>query len=144
LNRSLKDLLARAVARGHRGVLRASGGRVGARLDGMTVLQLTTVGRRTGQRRTTMLTTPLVRGDDVVVVASYGGDDRHPQWYLNLVAEPEATLEIGGEARPVRARLAAGDEREALWRELVAAHPRYSGYQDRTERAIPVVVLEGR
>ena len=66
---------------------------------GMPVLKLTTVGRKSGERRTTMLTSPLVEGDDVILVALFGGDDRHPAWYLNLVANPDAEIEIDGSKR---------------------------------------------
>jgi deazaflavin-dependent oxidoreductase (nitroreductase family) len=89
-----------------------------------------------------MLTSPIRDGEAIVVVASRGGDDRHPDWLLNLQAEPRVEVALrGGPRRPMLARVAAAAERERLWKEIIAFHPRYAGYQRRTSREIPVVLL---
>jgi deazaflavin-dependent oxidoreductase (nitroreductase family) len=139
-----KDLLFRVGTGIHRLLLRGTGGRLGGRLAGMPVVLLTTTGRRTGRRRTTVLTTPVHDDDRVVLVASYGGDDRHPAWFLNLREHPDVEVEMDGRSRPMRARMATDDEKGDLWPQVVAAYGGYSGYQARTDREIPVVVLERR
>ena len=125
----------------HRLVYEASGGRVGANLVRMPVLLLTTTGRSSGTRRTVPLTY-LEDGDDLVLVASYGGSPTHPAWYLNLEANPEVEVQIGRERRPMRARRATPEERARLWPRVVEAYHGYAGYQRRTRREIPLVVLE--
>ena len=80
----------------------------------------------------------------IVVVASYGGRDRHPDWYRNLLADPEAEIQIGADRLRVRARTAGGDERRRLWERATRAYAGYAEYQARTEREIPIVVLEPR
>ena len=136
------DLLFTAVNVLHRGVLKATGGRVGGRLKRMPVVELTTRGRRSGEPRTVMLTSPLQRDGAYVVVASRGGDDRHPAWFLNLREDPAVTVRAGGRAHPMSARIPAGEERAELWAEVTERFPHYGRYQDRTEREIPLVVLE--
>ena len=127
----------------HRGTIRLTGGRLGWRLYGMPAVELTTIGRRSGQPRTSMLTAPLDDGDTYVLVASRGGDPVHPAWFLNLRARPEVTVRTGrAPARPMRARVAEGDEREELWRRILDRKPHYGGYQEKTTRVIPLVVLE--
>ena len=106
-----------------------------------TVLLLTTTGRRSGNESTTPLIYDL-DGDDVVVVASKGGAPRHPGWYRNLRTHPEVGVQIKGDRFRARARTAGGDERERLWRRMNRVWPHYSEYQEKTEREIPVVVLE--
>jgi deazaflavin-dependent oxidoreductase (nitroreductase family) len=128
----------------HRPVFRLSGGRLMGKGYGMPVVALTTTGRTSGQPRTVMLTSPLVEGDRIVLVASKGGDDRDPLWFSNLVANPDVDVEMGGTTRPMRARVAEGEERDELWTRLTAAHDNYAGYQRKTERRIPVVVCEPR
>lgn len=140
----LKDLVAKAVTSFHRVVFRATNGKVGGRGMGMPVVELHTTGRKTGKRRSTMLTTPLQEDGRVVLVASYGGDDRHPTWFLNLREDPDVELTMHGVTTPMRAHVASGEERERLWRDLTAKHQNYAGYQERTDREIPVVVLEPR
>ncbi len=125
----------------HPRLYRWSGGRVGGRLLGMPVLLLTTTGRRSGQARTTALTY-LPKGEDFVVIASYLGEPRHPYWWTNLQAQPEASVLVGRDTVRVRAREAEGSEREELWRAAVATTPDYDEYRQRTTRRIPVVVLE--
>lgn len=128
----------------HRTVLRATGGRVGRSLAGMPVVVLETVGRKTGETRRTMLTAPVVDGDTVVLVASYGGDSRHPAWYLNLTAQPDVAIEMNGERREMRARVATAGEKAALWPRIVRSYRGYAAYQKRTDRDIPVVLLTPR
>jgi deazaflavin-dependent oxidoreductase (nitroreductase family) len=109
--------------------------------EGSTILILTTTGRTSGEPRDT----PLIyaRDDDrYVIVASNGGDPEHPSWYRNLAKEPEVELQVLGEVFPARARTAEGEERDRLWEKANEVWPRYREYQTRTEREIPVVVLE--
>lgn len=108
----------------------------------MAVVELHTVGGRTGQRRSTMLTSPVHGNGRFVLVASKGGDDRNPEWYLNLCANPDVELSIRGVTRRYRARTASAEERAELWPRIVAAYPGYAAYQRRSERVIPVVLCE--
>lgn len=127
----------------HRFAMAITGGRFGWNLMGMPVLELTTVGRKSGQPRSTMLTAPLVLGDSYVVVASRGGDDAHPAWFLNLRDNPRVETVIEGKPREVRsARIPGDEERAELWQRIVAKHRNYAQYQTKTERQIPLVVLE--
>jgi deazaflavin-dependent oxidoreductase (nitroreductase family) len=125
----------------HPWLYRVSGGRIGGRVIGLPVLLLTTTGRKSGAPRTRALTY-FPHGDASVVAASYLGEPRHPDWWLNLRKNPSATIQRGGEVVRVHAREADGDERERLWREITASAPDYAEYQTRTARRIPVVVLE--
>ena len=126
----------------HRVVVGATGGRVGWRALGMPVVQLTTKGRRTGQERTSMLTSPYQEGDNIILVASRGGDDRNPAWFLNLRDNPEVTVAVGGSSpRRMKAEVAGSDERARLWPMIIKDHANYAGYQKKTSREIPVVVL---
>lgn len=107
---------------------------------GFPTLLLTTRGRRTGALRRT----PLIYGRDgdrYLLVASNGGAPRHPAWYLNLVAEPEVSVQVGAEVFTARARTAGAEERRALWPVMAAVFPRYDTYQAQTERELPLVVL---
>lgn len=139
-----KDLLFRGINAFHPTVLRLSGGRVGRSLAGMEVVVLETVGRKSGEVRRTPLTAPVVDGETVVLVASYGGDSRHPAWYLNLTAQPDVVVERAGRRVPMRARTATPEEKAALWPRIVKAYRGYAAYQRRTERDIPVVLLTPR
>ena len=140
----LKDVVAKAITGFHRMVFDLSKGQLAGKAGGMPVVKLTTIGRKSGEPRTTMLTSPLVEDDNVMLVASYGGDDRDPQWYSNLVANPDVEVTMSGSSRSMRARVAEGDERTRLWEALTANQARYAGYQRKTSRQIPVVVLEPR
>ena len=137
-----KDVLAKVITTVHRALYDLSGGRLGGDLLQMPVLKLTTTGRKSGERRTTMLTAAHEIGDSVVIVASYGGDSRHPAWYLNLVDDPEVQVEMRGASRAMRARVVDGTERDELWTEITTRHRNYADYQRRTSREIPVVVLD--
>jgi deazaflavin-dependent oxidoreductase (nitroreductase family) len=137
-----KDVAARLVTGFHEAVFRASNGRIGNRGFGMPVVMLTTTGRKSGKRRTTMLTSPIQDGESIVLVASYGGDDRHPAWFLNLRDNPDVEVTTRGQTRPMRARIASSQEKVELWPRVVAAYGGYGQYQKRTERDIPLVILE--
>ena len=127
----------------HRGLLAVTFGKVGWKAGGMPVLELTTTGRKSGQERSCMLTSPLQVGDTYVIVASRGGDDHHPAWYLNLEANPEVQIALGGSAKqPRRARIATADERAEMWPQITALYRNYAGYQSKTTREIPLVLLE--
>jgi deazaflavin-dependent oxidoreductase (nitroreductase family) len=137
------DTMLRFSNRLHRGLLGISGGRLGWTTAGMPALKLTTVGRRSGQERTVMLTTPHQEGDAIVIVASKGGDDNHPAWYLNLVENPEVKVAMkGSSARPMCARVASTGDRERLWPLVTAAYTGYANYQEKTDREIPLAILE--
>jgi deazaflavin-dependent oxidoreductase (nitroreductase family) len=137
------DLVLKTMNTLHRGILALSGGRLGWEADNMPVLELTTTGRKSGQPRASMLTSPVQEGSTLVVVASRGGDDHHPAWFLNLQANPDVEVALKGDAKqPMRARILSGEERHALWDRVVAANKRYAGYQSKTEREIPLVLLE--
>ena len=125
----------------HRWLYRASGGRIGGKVVGMPVLLLTTKGRKTGAPRSSVLTY-VPKGDAMVVYASYAGEPRHPAWWLNLLADPHATVQRGQEVVPVVAREAEGAERTALWDAVVRINAGYAEYEKRTTRRIPVVVLD--
>jgi deazaflavin-dependent oxidoreductase (nitroreductase family) len=144
----VRDLLAdtglKTMNLAHQGILRATGGRVLSSAFGMPAVLLETTGRKSGLPRRTMLTSPIAEGDRVVLVASKGGDHRHPDWYMNLVADPLVTITIRGRARPMVARVASAEEKADLWPRIVASYRGYAGYQRRTERDIPVVICEPR
>jgi deazaflavin-dependent oxidoreductase (nitroreductase family) len=125
----------------HRALYRITGGVIGRRLVDNDMLLLTTRGRATGNEHTVPLLY-LRDGECLVVVASYGGRDRHPEWYLNLVTEPSVTAQIGRKRKSFRARTAGEDERERWWPRVVAAYSDYAVYQGRTDRQIPLVMLE--
>lgn len=127
----------------HPKLYRWSGGRIGGSMMGLPVLLLHTTGRKSGEPRINALMY-LPHGQDFLVIASVLGEPRHPFWWLNLEARPEASIHVGREEIPVRAREALGDEREELFRAVVAQSPDYAEYETRTQRRIPLVVLERR
>ena len=141
-NESIKDALARGANVLHKAILKASGGRIGGTGFGMPVVILTTTGRKSGKQRETMLTSPVHDDNRVVLVASYGGDDRHPAWFLNVRDNPDVELEMRGKKQPMRAHVASAEEKESLWPEVTAAYKGYAQYQTKTERDIPLVILE--
>lgn len=127
----------------HRVVLKLSFGRLGWDAMNMPVLELTTTGRKSGQPRSVMLTSPLQEDSTIVVVASRGGDDRHPAWFLNLRDDPNVEVSIKGKAKErMTARVATSDERARLWPKVTADHKNYAGYQTKTDREIPLVLIE--
>jgi deazaflavin-dependent oxidoreductase (nitroreductase family) len=125
----------------HRTLYRLSRGRAANSVWHLSILLLTTTGRKSGTPRTTPLCY-FTDGDDLIVVASNGGMDWFPDWWLNLLSEPRATVEIGRSRRTVVARQAAPDERERLWSALTAIAPGYLEYQKRTRREIPLGILQ--
>ena len=128
----------------HAAAYRATGGRIGHRLPGLPqMLLLDHVGARSGRVRST----PLVYagdGENLILVASKGGHPRHPAWFHNLCAHPDTTVQVGAQRRAVRARIAGPGERERLWALAVAEYRGFETYRDRTDREIPIVVLEPR
>lgn len=127
----------------HRVIRGASFGRLGWTGLNMPVLELTTTGRKSGQPRTVLLTSPVQEGDTYVVVASRGGDDTHPAWFLNLRDNPAVEVTTRDEGRrPMHARIADAQERARLWPLVIKDHQNYAGYQRKTDREIPLVVLE--
>jgi deazaflavin-dependent oxidoreductase (nitroreductase family) len=127
----------------HVRVYRETDGEHGYEWRGTTILLLTTVGRKSGEQRTT----PLIHrtdGEHWVVVASKGGAPEHPGWYENLLADPDATIQVKGEHIDVRASTASGDERTRLWSLMTEVWPAYDEYQTKTDRVIPVVVFARR
>ena len=126
----------------HRAIFNVSKGRIFSKAFGMPLIELVTIGRRSGKERSTMLAVPIVDGDRLVLVASFGGDDRHPAWYLNLQAHPEVRVTIAGSTRTMIARIATEEERAEFWPQITPVFEGYARYQKRTERPIPVVILE--
>lgn len=141
---SCKDLLFRVGTSLHKTVLRATGGRLGGRAAGMPVVLLTTIGRRTGERRATVLTAPIREAGRMVLVASYGGDNRHPSWFMNLQQNPDVEVTVGGCTTAMRARVASSEEKAQLWPRVIGRYQGYERYQERSERDIPLVILECR
>ncbi len=127
----------------HVRVYRETGGERGYHWRGTTILLLTTTGRRSGERRTT----PLIHrtdGDRWIVVASKGGTDEHPDWFLNLSTDPDVEIQVLGERFAVAPEVVTGAERERLWKLMAEVWPAYDDYQARTDREIPVVALTRR
>jgi len=125
----------------HTRLYRATGGLIGGRIDGLDICLLTTIGRKSGQARTVPL--PYFRdGERYLLVASFGGNEKNPAWVHNLTAHPEVQLQVG--FRRMRAKATAADEteRERLWQMITTEFPRYLAYQQKTERKIPVIVME--
>jgi deazaflavin-dependent oxidoreductase (nitroreductase family) len=117
-----------------------TGGLVGGRFGHLPILLLTTTGRKSGRKRTIPLVY-LPDGDNMVIIASNGGSDRHPDWWLNLKADPKAEVQVGPDIKPVIAEKARGRERERLWRAVTELYHGYDEYSRMTDREIPVVVL---
>lgn len=133
-----------ALEKGHRALLALTGGRFPKRVAGMQPVELHHMGRRSGVPRSTLLTAPIFEPERVVLVASKGGHPDHPDWYKNLVENPDVELVAEGERRAVRARTADPDERAQLWPQILSVYRGYAGYQRNTDREIPVVILEPR
>ena len=137
----MRDNSVRFWSRAHRTIYRLTGGVIGGRLVDNDMLLMSTRGFRTGRMHTVPLLY-LEDGDCLVVIASYGGRDRNPAWYENLRAEPRVRVQIGSEKGLMLARTATGAERIDWWPRIEAAYPGYATYQSRTDRVIPVVILE--
>jgi len=126
----------------HRALIKVTAGKRGWDFYGMPVIKLTTVGRVSGKDRSVMLTSPIKSNGDICLVASKGGDDRHPEWYLNLLEDPRVTVEAPSGIRTMFATILEGDERESLWNQIVEDFPNYGAYQEKTNREIPVIALK--
>jgi len=140
----MNDFGFRMMNRFHRALLAVSRGRIGGTIGSMPVVELHTIGRSSGARRRTMLTAPLHEDGRYVLVASKGGNPRHPAWYTNLVAHPDVELTVAGRTIPMRARTATPEERAELWPAITREYRGYAGYQRKTTREIPVVICEPR
>jgi deazaflavin-dependent oxidoreductase (nitroreductase family) len=126
----------------HRILIKATGGRMGRTVLKMPVLELTTIGRKSGQPRTVLLTSPIREGSAPVVVASRGGDDTHPAWFHNLCANPDVEVSFQGQPKEsMTARVATAEERARLWPLITAEFKNYADYQKKTTREIPLVIL---
>jgi len=125
----------------HRAIYRLSGGRIFSRSVGCPVVLLTTTGRKSGEPRTAPIF-GFREGESIVVVPSNAGKKNYPSWYFNLRANPEAQVQFGSEIRRVRAREATPEERERLWPFLASQYGGYQVYRERTDRHIPVIILE--
>jgi deazaflavin-dependent oxidoreductase (nitroreductase family) len=139
---NMKDVIVRFWTSVHEGVFRATEGRVLDQVLGMPVVRLTTTGRKSGEPRVAMLTAPIRDDKQIVLVGSNAGDYRHPAWYLNLLADPKVTVMTGGRTWQTKARVASSAERKRLWPKVVAVNPGYAQYQDKTDREIPLVILD--
>jgi deazaflavin-dependent oxidoreductase (nitroreductase family) len=137
------DLTLKTMNAVHRVLLAVSRGRIGWTVVGMPALELTTTGRRSGLERKVWLTSPVQEGPAWVVVASRGGDDNAPAWFLNLCDHPEVQVSRPGRpAVPMRARVATAAERDRLWPLVTGKYRGYAAYQQKTSREIPLVFLE--
>ena len=136
----MRDRTAKNLSTLHTALFRFTRGRIGRRLVNNDMLLLSTTGRVTGKTHTVPLLY-LREGNDLVVIASWGGRDSHPQWYANLMSDPTASVQLAGHRFPVHARTADARQRERLWPQVLAAYDGYREYQSRTDREIPVVVL---
>lgn len=126
----------------HRVILGITRGRVGWRLGSMPVLQLTTIGRKSGVSRSVMLTSPFQENNAIVIVASRGGDDQHPAWFLNLRDNPHVEVAyMGKPTKKMAARVATDVERQRMWPLVTVKYKGYAGYQAKTTREIPLVIL---
>ncbi len=110
----------------------------------MPVVKLTTVGRKSGKSRTVMLTSPIQSQDSIVLVASKGGSDSHPDWYLNLCENSLVKVETHSGSNSMNAKVVESAEREKLWSEITKEYSGYASYQEKTDRVIPIVILEMR
>jgi F420H(2)-dependent quinone reductase len=127
--------------RWHPPLYRMSGGRIGGKMAGLPVLLIETIGRRSGERRETALTY-MPYSESFVVIASVLGEAKHPAWYFNLQADPRIAIQVGSKRIAVQARDAEGEERETIWNQITELSPDYEQYRTKTERRIPVVVLD--
>lgn len=145
LRETLTDTQMKTMNLVHRGLRKISLGHLGNTLGSMPVVELHAIGRKSGKSRTTMLTTPLQEDGNYILVASKGGDSRHPEWYLNVVANPDIELvTTEGETVELTARTASDEEKAELWPRIVESYKGYAGYAKKTDRDIPVLICEPR
>ena len=141
MNPKIKDTLFKAGSALNNFLYRRTGGKIGGSVGKAKILLLTTTGRKSGQPRTVPLLYIPDAGDRVLLVASFGGDPRDPAWFKNLTANPLVTVEMGKERKTMRAAVADADEKQRLWPKVVETYKGYEGYQRKTTRDIPVVIL---
>ena len=137
---AMNPMLMHTIATIHRGLYKLTGGKVGANLGGRPMLLLTTTGRKSGKKRATPLQY-MRDGENMVVVASNGGNKNHPAWLYNIKANPDVTAQAGKRIRKARAEVANADERARLWPLLLETYHGYQDYEDESGRTIQVVVL---
>lgn len=137
-----KDIVYRYGTQLHQKLFTATGGKLFHRGRNMPMVKLTTIGRRTGKPRTIMATTPLQMGESLVLVASFGGDDREPLWCSNIRANGDVVVTVERRTRRMRARVANAEERAELWPKVVSNAAFYGDYQRKTSREIPVVIFD--
>ena len=126
----------------HRLILGVTRGKAGWTAGNMPVLELTTIGRKSGEPRSCLLTSPIQENGEIVIVASRGGDDHHPAWYLNLLETPQVQVSYKGAPHKIMtARTANSEERARMWPIVAGAYKGYAGYQEKTSREIPLVIL---
>jgi deazaflavin-dependent oxidoreductase (nitroreductase family) len=140
---TVKNRMIRAFTDTHVALIRSTRGRIGARLGPQELCVLTTTGRKSGLERHNPLAY-FPHGDGLVVIASAGGSDRHPAWYHNLLANPVVRVEVDGASREMTARTATDEEKATIWPAVIAKAKNFAGYQVKTSRNIPVVILEPR
>lgn len=126
----------------HRAMMKLTRGGRGWTVANMPVIELTTTGRTSGQQRSVMLTTPWRDGDRMAIIASAGGNDQHPAWFLNLRDNPLVNVRTQSGSRPMTARITEGEERSTMWESVTSKYDNYAEYQTKTNRQIPVVILE--
>lgn len=136
------DFAFKALNRFHGAAIAMSRGKIGWTGAKMPVLELTTIGRRSGLPRTVLLTAPWQDGDRMALIASAGGNDKHPAWLLNLRENSSVTVRTADGARKMKARIASGEERQEIWNASISEFKHYAAYESKTDREIPVVVLE--
>ncbi|WP_407689778.1 nitroreductase family deazaflavin-dependent oxidoreductase [Mycobacterium sp. HUMS_1102779] len=141
LNSPWVGLIIKYMAKGNAWIYRRSNGKLGGTFGKAPVALLTTTGRKTGEPRVSPLLY-LREGDRVVLVASKGGSDKHPLWYLNLKANPQVSVQIKDEVLQLRARDATKEERAEYWPKLDAMYPSFGDYRSWTDRVIPVVICD--
>ena len=126
----------------HRLILGVTRGKAGWTAGNMPVLELTTIGRKSGEPRSCLLTSPIQENGEIVIVASRGGDDHHPAWYLNLLETPQVQVSYKGAPHKIMtARTANSEDRARMWPVVAGAYKGYAGYQEKTSREIPLVIL---
>ena len=141
---TLTDIQMKTMNIVHKTVLTVSRGRYGHTAGSMPVVKLHHVGRKSGKQRVTMLTSPIAEDGNYIIVASKGGDDRDPDWYRNIVANPDIQLEIRDETLDFTARVLTEEEKLEVWPRITEAYKGYAGYQKKTDREIPVIICEPR
>ncbi|MEY2419049.1 MAG: hypothetical protein QOG90_1729 [Actinomycetota bacterium] len=135
-----RDPAAKVVNLIHRSLFTATRGKLGGKVMNMEAVVLTTTGRKTGEKRQTMLTAPVVEDDKIYLVASWGGGPKHPMWFLNLQADPNVEITRNGtDKKKMVGRILSPEEKEAIWPRITSAYKGYAGYQEKTDRDIPVI-----